>query len=213
MNPQCYNFHFTANSHILCRKRQSQDTLCNSVYINVRNVSIKSPEPIEKCEGIFRYAVSPLIMIGQLFGVMPVSGITSGPSSKIKFEWKSKRTIYSFIITVALSIHTLVLFGCILNMHRISTGMLMQIWSLFFDSNIDFCEFSNNLGLLIFYGLNTTTFFCFLTIALKWVKLMKFWTDIENQSSCFSNESLKNRFILKIRFVAFGIWYSHSGIK
>lgn len=58
-------------------------------------------------QGFFRTAVWPILLVGQLFGVMPVSGIQSELLSDLRFEWTSLRNLYTLVIIVALISYTL----------------------------------------------------------------------------------------------------------
>lgn len=80
--------------------------------------------------GTFRYAIRPFLVIGQIFGVMPVIGVTNRSLSKLHFKWNSIRTCYGFIITIYVLSYTLVQFWTILT----STVKLEKIGSsaLFF---------------------------------------------------------------------------------
>lgn len=61
-------------------------------------------------EGAFREAIWPILVVAQLFGVMPVSGLKSPLISDLQFKWNSKRSIYTLIIASILSCYVLVLF-------------------------------------------------------------------------------------------------------
>lgn len=61
-------------------------------------------------EGAFRRAIWPILMIGQMFGVMPVVGISSQSLSDLHFKLKSLRTIYAGIVAIISSNYCLFLF-------------------------------------------------------------------------------------------------------
>lgn len=58
-------------------------------------------------EGTFRKAIWPFLVIGQLYGVMPVIGISSRSLSDLHFNWKSFRAIYAVIVAIILSSYSL----------------------------------------------------------------------------------------------------------
>ena len=60
-------------------------------------------------EGHFREAIWPIIMVGQLFGVMPVAGIKSRSISKLHFNWRYLRTVHSLLVLGILSAYTVTL--------------------------------------------------------------------------------------------------------
>lgn len=63
-----------------------------------------------KCfEGSFREAIWPFLIIGQLFGVMPVVGVRSRPTDTFQFKWVTVRTIYSLSIAAVLALASLLL--------------------------------------------------------------------------------------------------------
>lgn len=57
--------------------------------------------------GNLRRAIRPILLVGQIFGVMPVIGITSHSANDLHFKWKSFRAIYSIIIALTLFCYTL----------------------------------------------------------------------------------------------------------
>lgn len=57
-------------------------------------------------EGNFREAIWPIIMVGQLFGVMPVAGIKSRPISNLHFNWRNLRTVHSLLVLAILSAYS-----------------------------------------------------------------------------------------------------------
>lgn len=48
-------------------------------------------------------------MIGQIYGVMPVGGVSAWSLSDLKFKWKDLRTIYAVIVAIILSGYSLFL--------------------------------------------------------------------------------------------------------
>ena len=60
-------------------------------------------------EGTFRNAIWPLLMVIQLFGIMPVIGVTNESLSNLYFKWKSFRTIYALFVIMVFASHALIM--------------------------------------------------------------------------------------------------------
>lgn len=45
----------------------------------------------------FHQSVGPMLVYGQLFGMLPVDGVLSKDESQVSFRWKSIKTIYSMM--------------------------------------------------------------------------------------------------------------------
>lgn len=58
-------------------------------------------------KGCYREAVWPFLAIGQMFGVMPLSGLNV--RSQLHFKWKSLQTIYSLIVVTILITYSIFL--------------------------------------------------------------------------------------------------------
>lgn len=52
--------------------------------------------------GNFREAIWPILLVGQVFGVMPMIGVRGRKISVLCFKWQSVRTIYSVFIAIVL---------------------------------------------------------------------------------------------------------------
>lgn len=88
---------------------------------------------IDHFSGSFRYAIWPLLSIGQCFGALPVTGFRSRWIFDLQFKWTSFRTIYSLAI------------GCILSAYSI-----LLIWQAF---NIE-VELFLYIGMFLLFYLN-----------------------------------------------------------
>lgn len=69
--------------------------------------SIRTPNPdgqFTSNNGSFHGAISSVLVMAQLFGVMPVIGIKSDSATKLRFKWNSIRTVYSIVMFIALGI-------------------------------------------------------------------------------------------------------------
>lgn len=56
---------------------------------------------------IFRYEV---LVLGQIFAVMPLSGVTSKTAKNLKFKWFDLRTLYTFLVMIGIFIMIMVCF-------------------------------------------------------------------------------------------------------
>lgn len=53
-------------------------------------------EPEKKCQ--FHFAIKNVLVMAQIFGLLPVYGIKDQNIENIKFKWLSYKTIYSIVI-------------------------------------------------------------------------------------------------------------------
>lgn len=61
-------------------------------------------------EGHFREAIWPFLLIGQSFGVMPLSGVNNKSISKLHFKWKNILSLLSLFFAAVLTAYSLLLF-------------------------------------------------------------------------------------------------------
>ena len=108
-------------------------------------------------DGTFYEAVGFLVAVGQIFGVMPVSGIRSKSPKKLKFKKFSLRFILSIIFLVGLS---WLLAIEIIWLHR---------------SKVEFGKVIN----VVFDLSNLVLMYCFLELAKTWPELMLKWNEVE----------------------------------
>ena len=52
--------------------------------------------------GSFQEAISSVLVLAQLFGLMPVVGVKSSSAAQLRFKWNSFRTLYSFVVFLLL---------------------------------------------------------------------------------------------------------------
>lgn len=57
-------------------------------------------------DGSFNEAIGPVLAMGQFFAVMPVIGVQLRSASKLRYCWKSIRTIYSIVVFFFTIIYT-----------------------------------------------------------------------------------------------------------
>lgn len=107
--------------------------------------------------GTFHEAVGMILVVAQLFGIMPVSGIRNKSPKSLKFKKFSLR----FVFCIALIIGLTWMF------------VLGVIWLA--RSKI---EFGKVVG-FVFDFTNLLSILCFLELATKWPKLMMKWNEVE----------------------------------
>lgn len=61
--------------------------------------------------GGFHEAISPILVMAQCFGVMPVTGVKCKSASMLKFQWKSVRVAYSFVAFLLALIYAVMTVG------------------------------------------------------------------------------------------------------
>lgn len=117
----------------------------------VENVKIfKNRVTPDLCVGSFHEAIKPVLLIGQIFGCLPVANVTDSSPSSLKFYWKSFRTIFAFFTT----------FSCGFQ------AFLTIYWT--FSKRIEF----GKMVFLVFYVTNFLSFVCFFKLAKIWPMLM-----------------------------------------
>lgn len=105
------------------------------------------PDP---CVGSFHEAIKPVLVIGQFFGVMPVSNVTATCPNMLRFSWKSLRVFFAFFTTASCGI----------------LALLTTYWTL--SKKLEF----GKMVFLVFYTTNFLSFVCFLKLARDWPELM-----------------------------------------
>lgn len=102
--------------------------------------------------GSFHEAIKPVLVIGQFFGVMPVSNITAACPSSLKFSWKSLRVLFALMVTISCGFE----------------AILTVYWA--FSKKLEF----GKMVPLVFYVTNFLSFVCFFNLAKEWPELMVF---------------------------------------
>lgn len=94
-------------------------------------------------DGNFRKSIWPILFIGQILGLMPVIGISQQSISDLKFNWKSRRTLYGFIVAVIAtfyaSMHVYRTLIVEIDFYLIGLLLTMKIISDNFTSNRQIC--------------------------------------------------------------------------
>ena len=110
-----------------------------------------------KLEGTFHDAIGPILVVARIFGLMPVSGVESSEIKRIKFHWKSVKSIYSLIFIVCGTVELICLIRFVLN-----NGLTLG--------------HASNLSFYVASMLGTC---CFFRFAMNWKRLMKLWYESE----------------------------------
>lgn len=136
-------------------------------------------------QGSFHEAVSPVLRLAQVFGMMSVDGVTSKDISNITFKWNSLKTVYSLVFLVLGTAESIF---CICSAFK--KGMSLSVMS--------------ELG---FYATSMLGAFFILRLATKWKYLMKLWFENEKVFLKFpyinSGLSLKRRIRIWAALIGF----------
>jgi gustatory receptor len=137
-------------------------------------------------DGTFHEAVANVLVVAQLFGLMPVSGIKEKRPSKLKFKIFSFRFFLCILYIIGL------LFCTSLTIHWIGVTRveLGKIINLTFECT--------NLLSLIF----------FLELARKWPKLMAHWHKMEKLLPQMKYQFDKQKMAYQIKMVSLVILFS-----
>lgn len=122
----------------------------------------------------------PVLLIGQLFGVMPISGITSNNISDLRFSWRSYRFYYTILCALLMLIYS----------------SYVAVWA--FDGSLDFPRYGNPSSSspecpplnklpplsvsLLFNISNLFSLVEFVQIARRWPALMQDWRMMEQRT-------------------------------
>ncbi|KAG5679767.1 hypothetical protein PVAND_009307 [Polypedilum vanderplanki] len=168
----------------------------NHLRRNVRqirdNVNVQSVLPARGSredfmyEGTFFEAVGTILVIAQLFGLMPVHGVKAKHPSKLRFRKCSLRFLLCIFYTISIFILTL------LSLYWISRTKLEFGKLVFFTF-----DFANLMSLV-----------CFLDLARKWPKLMVEWYRIEKYLPQLKYQFDKQKMAYQIKMVSLIILFS-----
>ncbi|KAL7038081.1 hypothetical protein ACKWTF_009446 [Chironomus riparius] len=114
-------------------------------------------DTIQKHES-FHQAVGPALLLGQLFGMLPVDGVLAKSEKDLNFRWKSPKTIYSILFLV---------FGTIES--SVATRRLLRL-----GFNIHYAE-----GFLFYITAMIRAYMVFF-MGRKWKFIMTKWKDCED---------------------------------
>lgn len=90
-------FHSISNQYVNCNV---------PIDCSAENVEwLKRTNAKDTGTGGFHEAVGSVLALAQFFAIMPVVGVRSDGVSRLKFEWKSIRTIYAMILLISLTLY------------------------------------------------------------------------------------------------------------
>lgn len=139
--------------------------------------------------GSFHEAIGFLLVVGQIFGIMPVSGIRHKSTKQLKFKKFSIRFVYCIAVCVAF-------------MWMISIEFL---W--IYRSRKEFGKFIN----FTFDISNLVSLVCFLELARKWPALMNKWHEVEKFLPQLKYQMDKQKLAYEIKMVSFVILLMSMG--
>lgn len=204
----CYRkgdpLHRNQVSIALTRPGEVNDVTLKIVFMKIFNF-ILGENFKNYSEGNFQKIIWPILLIGQIFGVMPVIGIKSPSSSGLHFKWSSWRTFYSVFVVIVLASYTIVIIWKLFGKHVdfSSFGLLSGFIEIWCQNNRFIKLFSTFLAFLSFYLTNTCAFCMFFGLASKFPTLMRYWEIAEKKLPTFRNQRQKNMYTLRIRSIAF----------
>jgi gustatory receptor len=164
-------------------KNVNKNILIVDSWRNPENVDnwLKSFEEKEEFhEEGFHQSITPILMIAQFFGVLPINNIMAKRPINVNFSWKSLR--------VAYSIFTLILSG------------LVTVFAIayIFKSEIMF----GKIVYLVFYSTSFLSFVIFFRLALQWKDIMIEWHKVEKTLPKYTDRKKCYQNRLRIRSVA-----------
>lgn len=130
--------------------------------------------------GTFHEAIKPILVIAQLFGVLPVENITAKDPSTMKFRWKSLRFFFAVFVTLCCGIE----------------AILTIYWTL--RKRVEF----GKMVYLVFYVTNFLSFVCFLILARNWPTLMVKWHEVERKLPPPRTKSERRSLLVRMRSIA-----------
>jgi len=69
------------------------------------SAAFKSHDTRPDTQSSFQRALSPLLVLGQCFALMPVSGLTGRDASTLRFRWLSPRVVYTCLSLIGILCH------------------------------------------------------------------------------------------------------------
>ncbi|KAG4070182.1 hypothetical protein HA402_003872 [Bradysia odoriphaga] len=130
--------------------------------------------------GSFHEAVRPVLVMAEIFSVMPVMNVTAKSPSDMYYSWTSFRNFYSITIMLLTFAFTVpVILVCL--SHRLQ-----------FDSVVG----------VVFYVSNCVARVFFMSLAMKWPALMQQWQKIEEKIPIFESQKDKSVLAHKIKMMS-----------
>lgn len=120
-----------------------------------------------------------MLIIAQVFALMPVRGISSKFAEDLSFRWMSFRTCYSLIVIVCFGV----------------TSGFMAMFVISIDFNFDSVE------TLIFYGSIFAISLAFFQLATKWPAVVSEWQMVESQLPMLRTDRERSALASHIRMI------------
>jgi len=122
---------------------------------------------------------SVVLIIAQIFALMPVRGITSDFAEDLSFSWMSFRTCYALIVSILFLITS-----------GYMAAFVMQV-------NFDF----DSVETLVFYGSIFAISVAFFQLATKWPAVVQEWEMVESQLPALRTEKERGALAYHIRMI------------
>lgn len=176
----------------------------------MENILIQFLGDREYSDVSFRKCIWPILFLGQMFGLMPVIGITNKSITELRFKWQSRRTIYALISVVATTSyaiwHLWNTFSFRVDFHGIGVLLKLSSFSLLFWKREYFFPVNS-----LFFVTSSFGYISFFALAMKWPELMRQWENVESNLTTFHNYKQKRNQMLRIRYVTFTIFFLAFG--
>lgn len=127
----------------------------------------------------FHEATQKILAVAQIFGIMPVKGITSKSFYDIKFSWKSIQSIYSIIVMISTFFVS------------ISCSVVLANFGFDFEIFVD----------CLFYLSNFLSLLCFYELGRNWKKLLQHFNRVETKSPLFKMQNQKRPLFYQVKVI------------
>lgn len=131
-------------------------------------------------DGTFHEAVGCILVVAQLFGIMPVRGVRDKSPKNLKFKKFSIRFVLAILLILSL----------------VWITVIDAIW--IFRTTMEFAKLIN----FIFDFTNLLSFLCFLELARKWPRLMMRWHEVEKFLPQLKYQMDKQKMAYEIKMVS-----------
>ncbi|XP_058803339.1 gustatory receptor for sugar taste 64e-like isoform X2 [Phymastichus coffea] len=126
----------------------------------------------------FHCALRPIIVLAQVFGVFPVSGVMSASASSLRFTWRSVRIVYC-VVSATGSINLIVF-----SIYRLATTAIT----------------SSKTSNLVFALTAGTTNLLFLKLARQWPSFAVSWENMERELAARHSPHRQSSLNLALKF-------------
>ncbi|XP_037048444.1 uncharacterized protein LOC119082852 [Bradysia coprophila] len=130
--------------------------------------------------GSFHEAVRPVLVMAEIFSVMPVMNVTAKSPTDLYYSWTSIRNFYSITVMLLTFAFT------------VPIVMVCLSQRLQFDAVVG----------VVFYVSNCIARVFFMSLAMKWPELMQQWQKIEQKIPIFESQRDKSVLAYKIKMIS-----------